>query len=251
MTGLTSVTFRQLKAEEIIALACKAQLQGIEWGGDVHAPAGATTVARQLRERTLDAGLKVLSYGSYYRLGNQMEFVPVLETAVALGAPVIRIWAGTFGSAKAVETDYLTLSAELRSICAMAQADGVGIALEYHRNTLTDCKESAQKLVTLTDSPNLSCYWQPNPELAVEEHLREIQTILPYFSNVHVFHWTAGENKENIRHPLSEGYEVWRRYLDALAKCGRPFHTILEFVQQDSPEQFLEDAAVLRRLTGC
>ena len=32
-TGLTSVTFRKLSCEEIIQLASRARLDGIEWGG--------------------------------------------------------------------------------------------------------------------------------------------------------------------------------------------------------------------------
>ena len=45
-TGLTSVTFRQKTIDEIVALARKAQLDGIEWGGDVHVPAGDVQAAR-------------------------------------------------------------------------------------------------------------------------------------------------------------------------------------------------------------
>lgn len=248
MTGLTSVTFRQLAVEDIIDLAVKAGLQGIEWGGDVHVPAGEKELAESVREKTEAAGLRVLSYGSYYRLGKGMEFVPVLESAKALGAPVIRIWGGTFGSANASEEDYLRLSAELRSVCAIAAADGIRIALEYHRNTLTDCKESALKLLNLTGASNLTCYWQPNPELPVEEHLREIEAVLPYFSNVHVFHWSF--DGKNVRHPMEEGKEVWKQYLDALSQCGHPFDTIMEFVPDDSPAQFLADAKVLKELVG-
>jgi hypothetical protein len=39
-TGLVSVTFRQLSAEEIIKLVVCAGLEGIEWGGDIHVPHG-------------------------------------------------------------------------------------------------------------------------------------------------------------------------------------------------------------------
>ena len=93
-TGLTSVTFRQKSPEEIIALAKEAGLTGIEWGGDIHVPAGDTKTASEIGRKTREAGLAVLSYGSYYRGDEGEDFAPVLASAKALGAPVIRIWAG-------------------------------------------------------------------------------------------------------------------------------------------------------------
>lgn len=39
-TGLVSVTFGKLPAEEIVALAVEVRLEGIEWGGDIHIPPG-------------------------------------------------------------------------------------------------------------------------------------------------------------------------------------------------------------------
>ena len=89
-TGLTSVTFRQKSVEEIIALAAQAGLSGIEWGGDVHVAPGDAASAAETARKTREAGLAVLSYGSYYRGGEGEDFAPILASARALGAPVIR-----------------------------------------------------------------------------------------------------------------------------------------------------------------
>ena len=94
-TGLVSVTFRQKSVEEIAALTAEAGLSGVEWGGDVHVPPGDREAARRAAQLTRQAGLEVLSYGSYYRCQPGEDFTPVLESALALGAPLIRVWAGT------------------------------------------------------------------------------------------------------------------------------------------------------------
>ena len=66
--GICSITFRRKNPDEIVRLAEQAGLDAIEWGGDVHVPAGDTAVARRVGQITLDAGLSVSSYGSYERV---------------------------------------------------------------------------------------------------------------------------------------------------------------------------------------
>jgi sugar phosphate isomerase/epimerase len=244
MTGLCSITFRTLSTDRIIALAAAAGLGGIEWGGDVHVPplegeAGENPRARAVGDATGAAGLAVLSYGSYYRLGDSQDFAPVLAAACSLGAPLIRIWAGRRGSAAADGDYYRAIAAELDEVCRRAAGEGRGVALEYHRNTLTDTGESADRLLRLTEAENLSVCWQPNPDLPPEEHHREISLLLPRISQVHVFHWLKG----SLRRLLSEGTEPWESYVRLLG-TGRNF--ILEFVPEDREDQLAPNAAVLR-----
>ena len=106
--GLVSITFRKLSPRAIIDLVTRANLIGIEWGGDVHVPHGEIRVTRDVAQMTRDAGLLVASYGSYYRVGvseaDGLAFARVLESAIALGAPTLRVWAGNRGSADADES---------------------------------------------------------------------------------------------------------------------------------------------------
>jgi sugar phosphate isomerase/epimerase len=241
MIGLTSITFRSLRAERIIALAKEAGLEGIEWGGDIHAPPGNTGVADRIKAQTEEAGLSVMSYGSYYRLLEGADLLPVLETACALGAPVIRIWAGTKGSAQVDDDYYCRAATELRQVCALAAERNIRIGLEYHRQTLTDTADSAGRLIGLANRDNLTSYWQPNPDLPPAEHFQEISLLLPRLSSVHVFQWEKG----NVRRPLAEGERVWKEYIRLLG-TGRNY--IMEFVRDDREEDFLADAAVLRSL---
>ena len=244
MTGLTSVTFRQKKAEEIVALAAASGLDGIEWGGDIHVPVGDRETARNAAYLTQSAGLKVLSYGSYYRLNQVEDFTKVLETTYELGAPNIRIWAGELSPENADRTSYLKAAEELSSLCAKAQNYGIQVSLEYHRNTLTETAASTLKLIKLASCKNLRSYWQPNPDISHNENCRELLLVKPYLSNIHTFHWKGN----NIRYPLIEGHSEWLDYIRIADLKPDVSAYILEFVKDDRVNNFEEDAKELIKL---
>jgi 3-dehydroshikimate dehydratase len=141
-TGLVSVTFRSLSPQEIVALVAKAGLRGIEWGGDIHVPHGNVQRAKEVYHITSDAGLEIAAYGSYYRVGCEEKegilFERVLDTAIALKAPVIRVWAGDRGSREADEEWWAKVIDETYRIGALTKESGITISFEYHGNTLTD-----------------------------------------------------------------------------------------------------------------
>ena len=247
MTGLTSITFRQLTVEQIVELVQQSGLDGIEWGGDVHVKPGEGALAREVGDRTRQAGLQVLSYGSYLHVDGPEhiaeDFKPVLQSALALSAPVIRVWPGGREPDRADEAYYDRNAEALRIIGEMAGQHGLTVATEYHRGTLTQNAESAQKLMQRIDSPYVKTYWQPNPDITAADNRHEAAAMRPYLANVHVFCWTKG----NERHPLAQGDADWRAYLQALELDPQRQHAIIEFVKDDSPARFLEDAETLRR----
>ncbi|MCI8624262.1 MAG: sugar phosphate isomerase/epimerase [Provencibacterium sp.] len=244
MTGLVSVTFRELSPKAILALAKQAGLEALEWGGDIHVPAGEIETARQVGEETRAAGLAVLSYGSYYRLCAQdppeKTFMPVLETAQALGAPNIRIWAGGKTPEEADAAYRQAAARELELVCGLAGKAGLTVSLEYHRGTLTQTAPSALALIEAAASPNLSLYWQPNPDISYAQNLEELRAVKGRLSHLHVFHW---RNPENTRYPLAEGAQEWRGYIE---EAGKDHGYLMEFVRDSKTEQFLEDARVLQ-----
>ena len=239
--GLVSVTFRRLSAQEVVRLAARCGLEGIEWGGDVHAPDSLR--AREVRLATEDEGLAVAAFGSYWRASG--DFGPTLETAVALGAPTIRVWAGAEGSLESSTRSAVTEA--LREACELAQAHGVTLSLEWHGGTLTDKLESTLRLVREVDHAALRLLWQPTPGRALSERLEEIRAVLPWLSNLHVFQWTC-EDDVTQRHPLAEGEAEWREIFDALPESEARF-ALLEFVPSDDPDLLPREAATLRRWT--
>lgn len=248
-TGLVSISFRTLAPEAVIGWVVKAGQEGIEWGGDVHVPHGDVGRAEAVGRWTREAGLAVAAYGSYYRAGEpegekNPGFGAVLASAVALGAPTIRVWAGGRGSADADAGYRAGVKEDLARICALAADAGVRVALEYHGGTLTDDAESARELLESLRAENLDSLWQPPNGRSVEACLESLETVLPHVSNVHVFHW--GERGWADRLMLAEGAERWAAYLSRLVRPGAPRWALLEFVKGDDPEQYVRDAATLR-----
>lgn len=245
--GFVSVTFRKLFVPEIVKLCVQANLEAIEWGGDIHVPAGDISRAKETRHLTVEHGLKVAAYGSYYRLGNRTEpFKPVLETAQALGAPTIRVWAGTMGSNEASEDYCHSILLESQQIADMASAVGISISYEFHPNTLTDTAESAVQLLESLQHPNIHSLWQPPVGGDCAENAIGLSRILPWLGNVHVFHWFP----EYERLPLAAGTNDWNTYLSIIRSDTRERFLMLEFVQDDSVEAFLHDAQTLRNWIG-
>lgn len=246
--GLVSVTFRKFTPVEVAALVKRAGLRSIEWGGDVHVPHGDLGRAREVREVTLEHGLVTAAYGSYYRCGQGEttgpSFEHVLETAVELGAPTIRVWPGGAGSDAVDEEGRWKIINDLRRIAGLAARAGVSISTEFHGGTLTDTNESASKLLVEVDHANVFTCWQPHNGEPTEECVAGLKEVLPRVSNIHVFHWwpTAAE-----RHPLAEGAERWAQFWPALKQAPGDRHALLEFVQGDAAEAFLRDAVTLRQ----
>src|ERR1035441_2206467 len=117
--GLVSITFRSLAPEEIIRLAAQAGVQSIEWGGDVHVPAGEVDRAREVGRRTREAGLMVSAYGSSSRLGRG---------------------GGGGGEGNWSREDRREIIDDALRVAEMAGRAGIPLSLEYHGGTLTDTR---------------------------------------------------------------------------------------------------------------
>jgi 3-dehydroshikimate dehydratase len=248
-TGLVSVTFRQLSAEEIIGHVQRASLEGIEWGGDIHVPHGDVARAKEVQRRTCDAGLQIAAYGSYYRVaaseGEGLSFASVLESAVALEAPLIRVWPGDRGSADVDEAFRNKVVEDALRIAAMAAEEDITIAYEWHVNTLTDTFDSAMTLLQEASHPRLRTLWQPTSGVSHDDCLTELSRIHDRLDNIHVTHTPNGERK-----PLSDGIAPWRDFLRAANTNDKTRYALLEFVCDDSPDAFREDAKTLKEIVS-
>lgn len=247
--GLVSVTFRELTPSAILELCAENGLREIEWGGDVHVPHGELRLADDVAGLTRSRGLAVAAYGSYYRLGvaGEPDFSCVLATAVALGAPVIRVWAGNQGSREAGEGWRMTVIDDLRRCADLAAQKNVKLALEFHGGTLTDTTDSALDVLHAANHPFVGSLWQPPHGFSKEDCLESLRRMLPFLQHVHVFHWWPDHT---CRLPLADGRDRWNAYAAELKKSKPEIPMLLEFVAEDSPAALAPDAVTLKEICG-
>ena len=244
-TGLVSITFRKLSVERIVELVVSANLNSIEWGGDVHVPHGDISQAKKVAKLTTDAGLSVSAYGSYYRLADpdSPDIEAVLDTAEALGTENVRVWAGRRASIDADDAYRQIVYDDAKRITELADKRNLTVSLEYHNNTLTDTLASAQALLNTVNHPRLKTFWQPPHTYNMDLKLTGLKTLLPQITNVHVFHWKP---EDHARYPLADGTADWKQYIDILRTSPNNHVLLLEFVVNDDEDQFLTDAKTLQ-----
>lgn len=243
--GLVSVSFRQLAPPEIVERAAANGLHAIEWGGDVHVPPDDPANAARVRSITEAAGLAVAAYGSYYRVGEDgQDFPAVLESAAALGAPLIRVWAGLKPSAEADDRGFARVTEDLHRVGTLAGCSGIGLTIEFHPNTLADGGASTLRLLKEVNLSNVGVNWQPDPSHSAEERSRSLRTVLPHLTNLHVFNWSRREAGV-CRLPLAEAEAEWLGYV---AEAVGDRYALLEFMPHDLPEELPGESGTLLRL---
>lgn len=249
VVGLCSITLRSHTAEEVIAVAERAGVEAIEWGGDRHVPPGDTALAAAVADRCSDAGFAIASYGSYLGMGPVTgdEVDRALESANALGAPVVRVWTELGVTPEAPATDRGRVAETTATLADAAATRDLDLALEFHPGTLTHTAASTNALLDALDRPNLRTHWQPDPALTPAAALDELRAVLPRVESLHVFSW--GPTGIDDRLPLAAGEDLWPAALAlaATAPTPRPRHALCEYVRGDDPDQLVADVTTLRR----
>ncbi|MGD6749577.1 sugar phosphate isomerase/epimerase family protein [Streptomyces sp. BH105] len=229
----------------VIDRASAAGLESIEWGSDVHVPAGCLALARDVGERTRAAGLAVCSYGSYLRFPWQTREEngsDVVATAQALRAPRIRVWAGPCGSAEADEDTWAATTSALHDVAVRAQAAGIELAVEFHLATLADTATSTRRLLADIGLPTVSTYWQPRVGASDRDALTDLDVLGEDVSTIHVFSW--GDQFE--RHPLRHRRALWRAAITRAVRLQGVTDLLLEFLPDDDAGLLPSEAAALR-----
>ena len=237
--GLVSVSFREHTPQEILEAMKKQGLTYIEWGSDVHAPPEKATEIAALTEQY---GVTCCSYGTYFRLGvTPLEELPrYIAAAKILGTTVLRLWCGNKNGDAYTAAEKDALFAACRAAAAMAEQHGVTLCMECHRDTFTNDKDSAFRLMQAVNSAYFKMYWQPSAFRSVRENKDYAALLAPYVVNAHVFHW-----KGDSKLPLADAADEWREYLHIF----QGEHTLLlEFMPDGRLETLGTEAAALKEI---
>lgn len=243
IAGTTSVTFRKYGIRKVVALAGKAGLKGIEWGGDVHVPPTERTAIREAVSCTKGEGLRIFSYGSYYSPTKQEDYLgeaeKIFETCRLLDCSRARIWAGEKWRSEATDGEFSEFAERMRRVGELAERYGVTACFEHHQNTFCDSGKHALEALEAIGRKNVRSYWQPI-QPAERDNLDCIDLLKEYVETVHVYHWKGWD-----RYLLKEGKKSWEKYLDAFREEPREIPCLLEFTKDDSEENFFKDASCL------
>lgn len=244
--GLVSVTFRGLPATDVIELAVQSGIQGIEWSTRDHLNVNEADDARILGKQTRAAGIVPFCLASYYNCASETAFAPCLDAAQSMRAESIRVWAGNQDYEETGEEERERIISALKT-CALNAADSdIEVTTEYHSRTLTNTVSSTEILMRQTEGSGLKTLWQSAEFGDIDASLEEIETIRPWLQNLHLFY--RSPDNFHDRRPLNEGFEFWRRILTHVQRDKKRRYVSIEFVRDDNPKQFLEDATVLKEL---
>lgn len=250
--GLTSVTFEKLSCEEIVEYCKKSGIDTIEWGSSTHVLINEPERAKEIKALCDREGMKISSYGSYYRCGEyedaESEFAKYIEAAKIIGAPKIRVWVGKKDFEAADEAYFNKIIAELKMMCQMAKKEGISLGCEFHEATLTNKGPNSLKVIEAVGEDNLGMYFQHDFFESIETNCNDLISFIPTLKNIHVYNVTT----EYKRYSLGTGIapEFWGKVAKILNERNVDANLILEFLPNPSLEELIQETKILKEIAG-
>lgn len=240
--GLVSISYRELDFEDVLRIMVDAGLKYVEWGSNAQAPQNDIQKLQEIAQAQTKFGVQCCSYGTYFYLGiTPIEELPdYIRAAKLLGTNVLRLWAGKKNPDTCTLQEKEMLFNQSKLAAEMAEAAGVTLCLECHRNTYTETAQGAFELMQFVDSKAFRMYWQPDPYATVADNIAYARLLQAYTVHLHAFHI-----KRSTSYPLSEGTEEWRLYLQEFT--GNHL-ALLETLPDHRPETLQREADSLRRI---
>ncbi len=243
MIGFTSVSLRSYSIEKVAETAEKSGAEIIEWGSDVH----VKSVEDALKAKKLcdEYGVKINSYGTYYRTGcnDAEEWKNICEIADAMGAKFIRAWLGAKGSADTDEKEYSALIEDARNMADIAAQYGLVVCHECHHHTYNDTTQASLRFLKDVERENVKTYYQSwyCDEAGDRDKLFKL---FPYVQDVHIsFSELIKFQKSNDKDP-----EFIDKILSWLKELNFSGGLIIEFTENDSAENLIKDIKKLKKL---
>ena len=240
--GVASVTFRKKTQEEIVKIVKDNGVSFIEWGADVHVK--SIDEAKKAKSLCEENGIKISSYGSYYRVGrnNKKEWEEICKIANEMSATSIRVWLGEKDSEKYTEEEYKNLLKDAVFMCDVAEKYGLEISAECHDNTFNNNTYSFLKFKDDLKRDCFKTYFQSR-YTKFQYDMDRIDKTFDFIDNMHVSYRDL--DKEQLFKKKD------KKYIDKLINKmqSKNFDGIvmIEFVKSDSEKNFKKDVEKLRK----
>jgi len=231
--SLCTIAFRERLLEDAINIAQQIGFDGVEiWGREPHISENFDERrVRAARKMIEDRNLTICGLGSYLRFSGSApteddedspDLASVLHTARVLGAPIVRVWAGSSPSSKARKRDWNLCVQELKGACEKAANVGAEIAVEMQSGTFADTAASANRLLDDVSAPNLKLNYQPSNGLPPENPVKRLRSVVNRLASVRVRNYdrliSDPEERQHIV-PLAEGVFDYRELISILRKA--------------------------------
>jgi sugar phosphate isomerase/epimerase len=224
----------------IIPLIAAAGYDGVEiW--EPHLAGLDDAGLDRLRDRLDADGLRVAMISPYFNFTSSAEHaansvrqgLQVLEAARRLRARAIRCFTGKTASRDATDEQWQWAAASLQTLADASAPDGILWALETHSWNLMDSVEGTERLLKLTDRPNVRIILQPST--FQDDYLPACRALAAHACHVHGADYCA----ETID---------WKQVIALLKQTGFDGYIAVEWMKDDPDTALTREAACLRRL---
>lgn len=239
--GLCSVTFRKMSAAKVVEIAKKAGISYIEWGGDIHVT--NKEEARIVKSICDNEGIKICSYGSYYRVGcaDKSKWEEICLIANAMNASSVRVWLGDKDSEETTQAEYNRILEDLKSICSVARKYNLSVCPECHDNTYNNNTDAFLKIKNELKADNFKTYFQSR-YFRFDYDIDRIERTFEFIENVHVSYRDLVKEQRFKRKD--------KLYLDRLLKKLLEMNfdgvILVEFTKGSKEKHFLNDIKKLK-----
>lgn len=229
-------------------IASETGVDCIEWGGDIHVKDVET--AKKVKKLCDDAGIKVSSYASYYRVGSndKAEWEKICKIADGMGAEGIRVWLGKADSEKTDDVTYRKIVEDAKSMCAVAAEYGLLVCPECHDNTYNNNTDAFLKIREDICCDNFRTYFQSRYKKKSYD-LDRIERTLPYIETVHIS-WSEQRREQFPKYDPTYIDEL----IDKILSVGFDGRMLIEYTYLFSyygfPSSMKKDIAKLKAKVG-
>lgn len=242
--GMTSLTLKNESITNVVKIAKEAGIEGIEWGvSDKHMKLCDEKSAEEIRKASSEYGVEIFSLGSYCYMEEREECDVALETAVLLGAPIIRIWAGKLPPYECDDEYRDKIISNTIYMANKAREHNIVLGFEYHPWTLTETADDAIALISEINKDNVGLYWQPSSKISLEENILDRNKVMPYcVGNIHIQNYSEEVGYQNLS-LIEDGLKL---FFDDIK--SEDYRVMIEFVKDGSVENLFDDAHALRKV---